>query len=132
MNKLSNGSLLVAIGVMHNLFGIAAGLGWTGPSAGRNLFSEIAAAGWVGAIDPDPFRMTVFWFLGFGFMTMAVGQVMHTLERAGHTVPRAVAWSVGAIGLGGALLMPASGFWTALPVAARIWWQGRRAAATSN
>lgn len=132
MNKLSNGRLLVAIGVIHTVFGIAAGVGWAGPSPGRNLFSEIAGAGLVGAIDPDPWRMTVFWFLWFGFMTMVLGQVMHTLERGGHELPRAVAWSLGAIGLGGVLLMPASGFWTALLVAVRIWWRGRPTAVRKN
>jgi hypothetical protein len=122
MNAISNGKLLFSIGVIHNLLGAAVGLGWVGPFDGRNLFAEIFADGVVGAIETSPARIQLFWFLFFGFMTMALGQLMHRMERAGHTIPRPVAGSVAAIALGGGLLIPASGFWLVLPVAARIWW----------
>jgi Family of unknown function (DUF6463) len=128
--KVTNGRLLGAIGIVHTLFGVMLGMGSMGPPAGRNLFAEIAAAGVVGTIDLDPWRGVVFWFLFFGFMALALAQLLHRMERAGHAIPRATAWSLAAIGLGGVLLMPASGFWMVLAVAARIWWRARLAAAT--
>jgi hypothetical protein len=120
MAKLTNGKLLVSIGVVHTLFGITFGAGVAGPLAGRNLFAEVVAGGVVGTIDSDPWRGLVFWFLFFGFMAMLLGQLMHRMERAGHELPRELGWLLGALTVVGIVLMPASGFWLVLPVALRM------------
>ena len=122
--RLTNGLLLLGIGVIHNLVGIAAGLGLPGAAppelGGRRLFSEILGAGIVGAIELDPARTILFWFLFFGFLFMSLGWFVHLTERAGQRVPRAVAWHLGSLALAGGLLIPASGFWLVLPVAWRM------------
>lgn len=122
--KVTNGMLLFAIAIVHNLVGLAAGLGVPAvlPESmrGRRLFSEIAAAGLVGGVEPDAWRMLLFWFLFFGFVTMILGWFIHTVERAGHRPSRAVAWQLGALALAGGLLIPASGFWLVLLVAWRM------------
>jgi hypothetical protein len=125
--RITNGLLLLGIGVIHNLVGIAAGIGLPAASpggmAGRKLFSEILSGGIVGAIEPDPWRTILFWFLFFGFAMMILGWFMHLIERSGHPIPRTIAWHTGALALAGGLLIPASGFWLVLPVA---WRMGRR------
>ncbi len=133
--RITSGLLLFSIGVIHNLVGIAVGVGLSGTTpralAGRKLFSEIISDGIVGAIDPDPWRGALFWFLFFGFVTMILGWFIHLMERADHAIPRTVAWQIGALALAGGLLIPASGFWLLLPVSWRLWRQGRSMRATS-
>jgi hypothetical protein len=128
--RITNGLLLFCVAIIHNLFGVAVGAGvpGTGPPAlgGRNLFSEVAAGGFLGAIEPDPWRTVLLWFLWFGLLAMAFGWFLHRVEREGHEIPRAVAWSLGGLALAGGLLVPASGFWLVLPIAGRMWWHGRR------
>jgi len=128
--RLTNGLLFLSIGVIHNLCGIAVGLGAPGitPAAlgGRRLLVEMFSQGLFGAVEPDPWRMILFWFLFFGLLAMMLGWVLHRVERAGHAVPRVVAWHMGALALAGVLLIPASGFWLVLPVAWRIWRQAPR------
>jgi hypothetical protein len=122
--RWTNGFWLLSIGVIHNLLGIAVGLGV--PAAlpevlrGRRLFAEIVSAGVIGGVEPDTWRMLLFWFLFFGFAIMILGWLIHSFERAGHRIPRAVAWQIGVLALAGGLLIPASGFWLVLPVAWRL------------
>jgi hypothetical protein len=65
--------------------------------------------------------MVLFWFLFFGLLAMLLGWFLHRVERAGHAIPRVVAWHLAALALAGGVLLPASGFWLVLPVAWRIW-----------
>jgi hypothetical protein len=122
--RLTNGLLLLWIGVIHTLVGLAAGLGVPGvaPAAlgTRRPLAEILSGGLVGAVEPDPWRMILFWFLFFGFAIMILAWWLHRSERAGHPVPRALAWQLGGLALLGGVLIPASGFWLVLPVAWRI------------
>jgi hypothetical protein len=128
-SKVTNGSLLFAIGLLHNLFvgTIGIGLPGIGPRtlAGRHLFAEMLSDGLIGSIGSDPWRSTVFWSLMFGGMTMILGWCIHGLERAGHPLPRALAWQVGVLTLAGGLLMTVSGFWLGLVVAVRLGLRGR-------
>jgi len=123
--RVTNGLLFLGIGTVHNLLGIAAGLaipGLTPPGlGGRRLLVEIFSQGLFGAVEPDPMRMVLFWFLFFGLLAMTLGWFLHRMERAGHAIPRSLAWQLGALALAGGLLIPASGFWLVLPVAWRIW-----------
>jgi hypothetical protein len=117
--KITSGRLLVATGAIHCLIGIAVGLGATGELGGRNLFADVGHDGVVNAIAPDPTRMAMFWFLFFGFAVVVLGDVIHVFERRGLTLPASLGWQLGALGLAGALMIPASGFWLVLPQA---WW----------
>ncbi len=122
--RVTSGFMLFSIGVIHNLMGLALGLGlFKGPTnalAGRQLIPEIVRDGVVGAFETDPWRMVLFWFLFFGLQTMILGWLVHRLERAGQPLPPVLAWQIAGLGLAGGLLIPASGFWLVLPVAWRI------------
>ena len=76
--KLSNGTQLGAIGVIHTLFGIVVGSGFAGPEdfGGRNLFAEIGRDGFVGAIEPDNARALLFWFLFFCWVLLLVAKLV--------------------------------------------------------
>jgi hypothetical protein len=52
---------------------------------------------------------------------MMLGWLMHRLERGGQPLPPVLGWQIAGLALAGGLLIPASGFWLALPVAWRIW-----------
>jgi hypothetical protein len=122
MTQITNGALLVGIGVVHSAFGLLTGAGLLAPPGGppRNLLAEIARDGVLGAIEPDPLRSVLFWFLFFGLLVMILGGLVHRIERDGGRPPGALAWQLGALGLAGGLLIPASGFWLLLPVALRL------------
>jgi hypothetical protein len=109
------GTLLVATGVLHNLVGFAMGAPW---------LVEIAADGFVGAIEPEPMRMTLFWFVWFGWMLIFAGGLLGELERRGG-IPAVFGWGLLGVAVGGGLAIPASGFWLAVPQALLILWRAR-------
>jgi hypothetical protein len=117
--KITSGKLLIATGAIHTLVGIAVGLGVTDELGGRNLFVEVARHG----VAPDLARMAMFWFLFFGFAIAVLGDFMHGMEQRGVELPARLGWQIGALGLAGGLMIPASGFWLVLPQA---WWIIRR------
>jgi hypothetical protein len=122
MSRITNGRLLLGIGVLHNAVGFILGMGWVKAPGldGQRVLPAIAADGLVGAIDGHPWRVALFWFMFFGFAVLMAGALMDRIERAGQTLPRALGWHLAALALGGALFIPMSGFWLALPVAWRI------------
>ncbi|TPV93007.1 MAG: hypothetical protein B7733_22870 [Myxococcales bacterium FL481] len=61
----------------------------------------------------DFVTLTLFWFLFFGFALAPFGALMRHVERE-RELPRFVGLHLAALGLGGGLLLPASGFWFAL------------------
>ncbi len=130
MRTPGSGVLLIAIGVVHQVFGVLAGLGVMVPpnAPRRRPLVEIAEAGFVNAVGDDPLRNTVFWFLFFGFVLLILGDLVRRIERAGRPLPRALGWQIGALALGGVLLIPASGFWLVLPVVYQILRHGGRPA----
>jgi hypothetical protein len=111
MRRVTNGMLLVAIGLVHQVFGLA---------VGRHILVAIARDGVVGAIEPDPLRSIFFWYFFLGLVVLVLGGLLHQLEREGRRATRALGWQLGALGLAGGALIPASGFWALLPVAWRI------------
>jgi len=122
MTRFTNGIWLMAIGSLHQLVGAAGGFGLLAmPGAqARNLFADIVRDGLVAAIATDPTRSVLFWYLFFGWLLLLCGWLLHQLERRGEPAPRAIGWQLGALALAGGVLIPASGFWLALPVAWRI------------
>ena len=105
--KKINAKLLILIGIIHNLFGLAIGLPY---------LKEIAQAGFFNAVDPYPYRMAITWFLLFGFLFMILGQLALSLDY----IPSSIAWSLLALSLVGVILMPVSGFWLVLALAIYI------------
>lgn len=115
--RMTVGALLVGIGIVHNLVGIAFGLGWLPPPKGATPMAplvDIVRAGVVGAVEPDPWRMIFFWFVMTGFAMMLAGLAAHAIERAGLRLSVSFAFSVAAFSVIGIVLIPASGFWLGL------------------
>lgn len=122
------GALLVGIGVVHDLVGVAFGLGWLPPAEGaaaRAPLTEIVRAGIIGAVEPDPWRMTFFWFVMTGFALMLAGVAAHAIERAGLRPSPGLAASIAAFSVLGIALIPASGFWLGLVPAGLAWTRSR-------
>lgn len=111
-SRITSGGLVLAIGTIHNVIGIA---------LTRPHLREILADGYVNAVPDDaPWRLAAFWFLWFGWGLMLLGASWHHMERRGVAVPRWAGAVLFAIGLAGGLAMPASGFWLVLPVCALV------------
>jgi hypothetical protein len=122
MRHVTNGTWLSAIGAVHQLFGLilAAGLVPIPGVGTRNLLFEVVRGGVIGAIEPDPMRSIFFWYFFFGILLLILGGVMHALEREGQRLPASLGWQLAGMGLAGAALIPASGFWLVFPVAWRV------------
>lgn len=129
--RWSPGRVLIGIGLLHQTVGLAAGAGLIAHpgSEGRRLLMEIARAGVVGSIEPDPQRETFFWFVFFGFALLALGWALDRWEASGVRLPAAAGWQLVALAVGGGLLIPASGFWLALGPGAWLIARARRAPA---
>ena len=103
-----SGRLLVATGILHNVVGLL---------IFSPILGDIARAGFFNSIDPHMDRNAAFWFLGFGFMLMLMGAAIHWMHEQTGEVPAFMGWALLAIGLIGVMMMPASGFWLAIPQA---------------
>ena len=123
-----NGILLIAIGFIHQILGLVMACGLIAPPQGppRNLLAEMARAGVIGSVEPDPMRMTFFWYFSFGLAILILGALMRSLEREGQRLPSSLGWQLGALGIFGGLLIPVSRLWLVLPLAFRIVRMGRR------
>jgi hypothetical protein len=124
---MTNGALLFAIGVGHELIGLLAMVGVNNPWGHRNVLAEIGRAGVIGGIGVDPVRAALFWFFFFGLVLLMLGSLLHGLERAGQPIAASVGWQLLALVIAGGLLIPASGFWLVVPVGVRIVWRARAA-----
>lgn len=112
----SPGLQLVAIGLLHNVVGLFLGFA---------PLREILSGGVIGAVEGSFERMAIFWFLWFGWMLMLLGFALRAREP--EPAPRLLVAGLTAVVLGGALAIPASGFWLGLvPLAGMIirahWW----------
>lgn len=102
------GPLLMATGVLHLL---------VGPILYPRPLAAIAQDGFLGAVDLDPARFdreAAFWFMVIGVMLLILGGLVHWAQAQTGTLPVFLGWSVLALGVGGVILMPASGFWLAI------------------
>lgn len=102
------GPWLLAVAALHTAYAAAA-------------FPEPLAALWrdglVDSVGSDPLRGAVTWFVLFGAVLALLGLGVLQLERTRTTVPRTLGVGLLALALLGIALMPASGFWLALPPA---------------
>lgn len=114
--RVTVGAMVLAIGVIHNLVGLAAGSGLVSAfesSGSLTPLLDMAREGMVATVEPHLERMVFFWFMMTGFVMMMVGWLAHAMER-GPGLPRAFALVFGSFTLAGVLLIPASGFWLGL------------------
>jgi hypothetical protein len=128
--RWSIGRTIVAIGALHEAVGLAGGLGVIPmPGVGRrSVVREIVDGGVIGAIEPDPVRQTFFWYFFFGLALLMLGGLLDRWEARGEPLPAALGWQILALALAGGFLIPASGFWLAVPPALWVLRQARRAA----
>lgn len=99
------GVLIMAIAVIHFLFGLFA---YAGP------LTRIARDGVWNAVDPYGDRQEAFWFLVFAVPLFFFGQMVSQSAARGQTVSPSLGWELLGLSLLGALLMPVSGFWLAI------------------
>lgn len=110
---LTVGAVLVGIAAIHQIVGVAIGLGLDPnmPFVGTPPLQAIARAGVVASVGNDAERGAITWFLLWGFLLASLGVVLHQSERAGQRPTRTFALLFAAMCTLGVVLMPASGFW---------------------
>lgn len=117
---LTTGMWLLIIGIIHNLVGLIAGFYGLpeGDLSGRSPIAEIVDLGIFNSIDPDPLRALWFWFIWFGWAVMFAAWALHLFEKHTGTLPTQLLWMLAALGISGVFMMPASGFWFVVLLAA--------------
>jgi hypothetical protein len=113
LNKITNGILLIIIGLLHtklvvsadgcgaqfsnfaktNFFRICGGLNELPAAAGKTNFEVFAA----------------FWFFYFGILLIPLGLLVHTIEKKYKVLPHAFTISYLVVVMIGAYMIPASG-----------------------
>ena len=117
MRELS-GLLLIAISVLHTVFGFVKGYG---------PLAEIVRAGFFNALAGHYPRIAVVWFLFFGFLIFVLGHVCMWIERhLNRPVPAFLGWELFALSVIGIALM-GGGFWFLMIIAAYIIASAQRA-----
>jgi hypothetical protein len=130
------GFAMLAIAAIHQIAGIAIGLGLdpSAPFLAEGSAPPLLAMlrdGLFDGVGVDPWRNAMVWFLLWGFLLGVLGLLAHHTERAGLALPRSFALAFGALCVLGVVLMPASGFWLGIvPVAMVLRRAGVRDAAT--
>lgn len=111
--SVTAGAIMLGIGIVHNVFAIVVG--------GDHIMDIVAAGGFNAVQDHQPFRMAIFWFAWSGWLMMLLGALMRWVENQGIALPGWFAIGLAAFGVSGAFFIPASGFYTILPVAWLVW-----------
>lgn len=124
------GPALVAIALLHTAFtaAVASGLGLTpellAHAGGSAPLTRIVPG--MGLVQPpDLGALAFFWSLCFGVALLLVGLLVLEVERGGGRVSALVAGLLLALALAGAAIVPAGGFWLALPVAGSLLYRAR-------
>lgn len=105
------GRWLIVVSVIHTLFALVV--------FGRVLRS-LVERGLFNTVGKDPQVAAVAWFVLFGVVLFIAGLAVDALEAARVPLPRSLGWSLLALVALGLVLMPASGFWLALPPAVAL------------
>jgi len=110
--KLWIGRWLIGVSVIHTLFAIV---------VFNKALASVVQRGVFNTVGTDPLVGAVVWFVLFGAVLFICGLAVSALERALHgALPKSLGWSLLVLGLLGALLMPASGFWLVFPPAIAV------------
>jgi hypothetical protein len=113
------GTALLGIALLHVTFVLVLGSGairnpqmseWVGNRAPFVLMRP----GFGSDQPSNLLLLTLFWSLFFGLVLAIVGALVRHIERSGNEVPRYVGGVLFGLGLVGAVLVPASGFWFVL------------------
>ena len=101
------GHWLIAVAALHTIYaGVVFG----------QVFLGIAQRGVIDSVGLDAMRGVAVWFLLFGVLLAVLGLAITALERVGQASSlRILGWCLLLVCALGIALMPASGFWLALP-----------------
>jgi len=103
------GTILMAIAILHEVVGLF---------FYRDVLLEIVNAGLFNTINPPYWeRDAAFWFLMFGVTLFLMGWIAQWLLENTNTIPKFFSWGLLLMCAIGVFMMPASGFWLAIPVA---------------
>jgi hypothetical protein len=119
-----SGPLLMATGVLDLLYVFVFHFG---------QLAAISRDGFFGAVEVDPVQLdreVAFWHLVFGVTIVILGGVIHWAQGRTGTLPAFLGWSLLALSLFGAILVPVSGFWLVVPQAVLVLVVARRATTT--
>lgn len=109
IRKIWIGRWLILVAILHTLFAVVV--------FGR-VFLDLMQRGMFNTVGHDPMTAAAVWFLLFGAVLAGMGMAIHTLEQNGNfTSARAIGAGTLLLSILGIVLMPASGFWLALPAA---------------
>jgi len=99
------GKSIVAIGIVHSIFGLGMGHAILADMVREGLFNTVVAQ-----FD----RNAAFWFLYTGFALLLLGALVDWCEKTKGTTPRFLGWGLLALTVPGLVIMPQSGFWLLL------------------
>jgi hypothetical protein len=105
------GRWLIALAIIHTVFAVV---------VFGNVLASIIQRGVFNTVGKDPTTGAVVWFVLFGVALFICGLAVSALERSNSSLPRSLGWSLMALIALGVVLMPASGFWLAIPPAIAI------------
>lgn len=110
MRPLS-GTLLMAVGGLDLLYVVVFHSRQLAAVAGDGFFAAVE----IGPAHLD--REVAFWHLVFGFTVLVLGGLIRWTQARTGTLPSFLGWSLLALGVFGAVLVPVSGFWLLPPLA---------------
>lgn len=99
------GKFLIAVGIIHVIFGVVVFHG---------TLRVIAAEGLFKTVNGQPDRELAFWFIAFGAVVILLGGLADWCESQGAGLPRRFGWSLLALTILVVVIMPISGGWLLL------------------
>ncbi len=102
------GPVLMGVGALHVL---VVCVGFAGALAG------IGRDGMFNAVEPHLDREVAFWSVLFGVLLCTLGSMVRWAYAETGRVPAPPGWTLLGIGVAGGILLPASPFWVAIPLA---------------
>lgn len=116
--RVTNGSLLMLIGGLHQAVGLV---------LFRKELLEMARAGVFASVGEDTSaRAAAFWFLAAGGFMMFAGALGHHVERTpGRQLPAGFGWGLLGLAVFCIVPMPITGAWLLVPLGLRVLLQAR-------
>ena len=112
MNARWVGRSLIAVGVVHCLFGVVIFM--------DPLLAIVQDGVW-NAVDGHPGRPLAFWFEVVGLMTILFGAAVDALEKDRNTFPASLGYGFGLLTVLAIAAMPVGGGWLLVPGAIGLW-----------
>jgi len=110
--KRWKGRWLIAVSVIHAVVAIA---------VFGKIYGSILNQGVFNTVGTDPMTGLAVWFALFGAMLFVCGLTVNEFEKViSGPLPRSIGWGLVSVIAIGVTLMPASGFWLAIPPAISI------------